>query len=85
MEATSALGWLSVWIPEKVAGGQLCALLLSVWYIFTFVVQRALDLGSEDPSSSSGSPFYYLAKLLFLSVPWPLYTGIIALLFCMIV
>lgn len=67
-------GYLSGY-QKEVAGGQLCALLLGVWYIFTFVLQRAWDLGSEDPSSSSGSLFYYLAKLIFCSLPWPLYVS----------
>lgn len=79
-------GYLSGYQIE-VAGGRLCALILGVWYISTFVLQRAWDLGSEDPSSSSGSPFYYLQSCSsFLYLGLCMYcTGIIALLFCIIV
>ena len=86
LEASSALGWLSAWIPER--GCRWVALCIDSGCLVYIYLCSAKSLGFRFPRPKFKFWLFLLllAKLLFLSVSWPLYCmGIIALLFCIIV
>ena len=73
LEATSALGWLSAWIPER--GCPWVALCIDSGCLVYIYLCSAKSLGFRfpRPKFKFWLSLLLLAKLLFLSVSWPLY------------